>query len=115
MAATHFLPKLIGPQNATRLLTSSELISGKEAAELGIAAKCETNVEDVLKQANLLAEKIASNSGYVFVILKLLNFDFVFVFSFRIAVRMTLKTLRAQQDVDLHQSLIREADSQAHW
>lgn len=98
MAATHFLPKLIGAQNATWLLTSGILISGEEAVKMGLAAElCETvigknncflkfkifqsekTIEKAMERAKLISEASAS------------------------AVRQTLKTLRLQQESELEQ------------
>lgn len=36
MAATHFLPLLIGQQAAAKLLLTGDLISGDEAARIGL-------------------------------------------------------------------------------
>jgi enoyl-CoA hydratase/carnithine racemase len=39
MAATHFLPRLVPQQTATRLLLTGEVVSGAEAERLGLMAE----------------------------------------------------------------------------
>jgi enoyl-CoA hydratase/carnithine racemase len=93
MGSTHFLPNLIGHEKAAKLLLTGEIISGAEAAHLGIALKAEP-ADNVLPSAMELARRIAAASP--------------------VAVRGTTRSLRMRQDVNLDQALQREADSQAH-
>lgn len=91
LGSTHFLPRLVGPQAANRMLLTGELITAAEAVRIGLVAEA---VDDPLARASALADCIAAASP--------------------LAVRATLRTLRAQMDVGLPQALEREADSQAH-
>ncbi|GAM22688.1 hypothetical protein SAMD00019534_058630, partial [Acytostelium subglobosum LB1] len=92
MAATHFMPRLLGHQVASRLMLTGDVIQGEEAKRLGV-------VLDVVEPDNLipasldLALRIAKKSS--------------------IAVQSCLKTLRNQQNECLDQSLTREAGAQA--
>lgn len=94
MGATHFLPNLIGPQLASRLLLTGDVISGSEAEEMGLVASVVEKEEMVLPAALTLARRIAKQSS--------------------VAVRATVRTLRSNQDINLERSLWREADAQAH-
>eukprot|EP00026_Physarum_polycephalum_P013196 Phypoly_transcript_13573.p1 GENE.Phypoly_transcript_13573~~Phypoly_transcript_13573.p1 ORF type:complete len:296 (+),score=49.42 Phypoly_transcript_13573:92-979(+) len=94
MGATHFLPALIGNQNASRLLLTGEVISGTEAEKIGLVASVVEKDENVLPAALTLARKIARQSS--------------------VAVRSTVRSLRSAQDADLERALWREADAQAH-
>ncbi len=94
LGSTHFLPALIGNQNAAYLLLTGQLISGTRAHEMGIALAAVPKAEDVLKRALEIAGEMAAASP--------------------VAVQATLRTLRATQDVGLSKALQREADSQAH-
>jgi enoyl-CoA hydratase len=90
MGATHFLPKIVGPQIASQLMLTGELVTGDEAKDLGLVAH---SVDDAVEKAIELATKISSNSP--------------------IAVRTLLRTMRTQTDVGLDQALWNEADKQA--
>lgn len=92
LGSTHVLPQVVGVQQANRLLLTGELISGAEAARIGLVAECVPK-ERVLPRALEMAQQIADNSP--------------------IAVQTTLQTLRSKQEVGLEQSLAREADQQA--
>jgi enoyl-CoA hydratase/carnithine racemase len=93
MGTTHFFPRLIGPQYAARMILTGELISGEEAARIGLVLSAEEEGE-VLAKALALAEKIAAQGP--------------------IAVRSTVRTLRMHTDEGLDRSLWREADAQSY-
>lgn len=93
MGATHFLPSIVGPQIASRMMLTGEVISGEEAAELGLVAQA-TPADETLDTALALAGKIASQSP--------------------IAVRATVRSLRLKQDEGLDKALWREADAQSY-
>jgi len=89
MAGTHFLPRLVGHQTASRLLLTGDVILGKEAAELGLVTLADDPLEHALEMATRIVRQ---------------NKD---------AVNMCTRSLRNQQDFDLERSLWREADCQA--
>ena len=93
LGSTHFLPALIGNQNAAYLLLTGQLVSGAEAQAMGIALAALPRGE-VLGRALAIAAQVAEASP--------------------VAVQATLRTLRARQDEGLARALQREADSQAH-
>jgi len=92
MGTTHFLPLLLGPQAAAHMLLTGEPIDGVTAERIGLAWRA-VDPSEVLSQALLIARSIASASP--------------------LAVRMTVKTLRAQTSEGLQSALLREADAQA--
>ncbi len=59
MATTYLLPRLLGVPRAVELLLTGRIISGREAAELGLANYA-LPAEGVLAKARELAEEIAS-------------------------------------------------------
>jgi enoyl-CoA hydratase/carnithine racemase len=61
MAATHFLPQHLGMQQAARLLLTGEVITGTEAARIGLVLEA-VPTEDVLPKALALARSIAKAS-----------------------------------------------------
>lgn len=61
MAISYLLPRLIGVPAAADLLFSARVISGAEAADLGIA-NCAVAPDEVLAEARRRAEVIASNA-----------------------------------------------------
>ncbi|TPX31170.1 hypothetical protein SmJEL517_g05414 [Synchytrium microbalum] len=92
MGCTHTLLKIVGHQNAARLLLTGDTITGKEAKELGIvlaAVPKEKLIEESLK----LARRVATASP--------------------IAVRQATLSIRKQTDEGLERALLREADNQA--
>lgn len=93
MGSTHFLPYLIGHERAAKLLLTGCVISGTEAASLGIASESVAK-EEVMSAALKLARQIASASPA--------------------AVRATTRSLRMKAEVGLEHALQREADCQAH-
>ena len=63
MGSSFFLPKLIGQQQATRLLLSGDVIKGPEAADIGLILR---TVEDdsesaCVEDAKVLAKTITSS------------------------------------------------------
>ena len=93
MAATLLAPHLLGPHAAARLLLTAELVSGAEAARLGVgelAADAAAARDDALA----LARRLAAGGA-------------------PIATRETVKTLRAPLDAALEAALAREAAAQA--
>ncbi|KAI9019737.1 enoyl-CoA hydratase [Hyaloraphidium curvatum] len=93
MAGSHTLPILVGPQAASRMLLTGELISSEEAAKYGLFLSLHP-AEDVVDAGVALARKVAAASP--------------------VAVRGMTKTLRMRVDDGLERALQREADSQAH-
>ena len=93
MGATHNLPRIAGPQGASALLLSGDVISGDAAAGAGLVAASLPDADAALAESRALARRIAAQSP--------------------LAVRATLKTLRGAQDSSLDLSLRREADAQA--
>lgn len=92
MGATHFLPKIVGPERAARWLCSGAVFPGAEASKWGIASDVVPAV-DVRQTAEALALTIAKQSP--------------------VAVRSVTGTLRRADDADLARALAREADAQA--
>jgi len=93
MAATHLLPTLIGPQRAAHLLLTSAVVSGTEAAAMGLVLKAVSAPEDVVTAALDMAGQIAENSPQ--------------------AVRCTVETLRSHAGSTLETGLLREASCQS--
>lgn len=92
LGSSHFLPMLVGQQQATYMLLTGGLISGREAARTGLALEA-LPADRVVSRALEVAEEMALSSP--------------------VAVRTTLATLRAKQNVGLAQALQREADAQS--
>ncbi|ELR25153.1 enoylCoA hydratase/isomerase family domain containing protein [Acanthamoeba castellanii str. Neff] len=93
LGATHYMPRSLGPQVANRLLFTGETLTGDEAARLGVVLEA-VEKNQVLPHALNLARTIALNSPS--------------------AVRLLVRTLRYDDDVQLERALLREADGQAH-
>lgn len=93
MGATHTVRAVAGEQVANRLLLSGEILSGEQAAATGLVSASLPTASLCLETARALAEQITKQSP--------------------LAVRATLKTLRAQQDYGLESALQREADAQS--
>lgn len=89
MAATHYLPKAVGPQVARRLLFTSEIIDAETALRMGLVTDVVDT--DVVEHALNIGRSIPNN----------------------LATRLVLKTLRAEEDTNLDVKLQREADAQA--
>ena len=96
MGSTHFLPRVIGPAHAARLLLTGEMTTGAAMAGMGWgieAAADGSGPEPALARAIDLAERAAAAAP--------------------LAVRETLATLRAAGDEGLERALQREAEAQA--
>jgi enoyl-CoA hydratase len=93
MGATHFLPQLVGPQVAGRLMLTGEVILGWEAQRLGLVLEA-LPTDAVIPRGLTLARQIAAQGP--------------------VAVRSCVRSLRNIQDRNLEQDLWREADAQAH-
>jgi len=93
MGATHFLPRIVGPQIASRLILTGDVVKGDEAAKLGMVAECCETPEETVEAAVALATRMASQGP--------------------LAVRTAVRSLRLGQDDGLDRALWREADAQA--
>lgn len=93
MGSTHFLPQIVGPQAAARLLLSGEVISGTEAKAIGLVADTFDSPEACVAGAQEIAAKMASAGP--------------------VAVRTCVRSLRMAQEEGLDRALWREADAQA--
>ena len=93
MGATHFLPRLVGPQAAAKLMLTSDTINGEEAARIGLVESCHSTPEDAVSKALDIASTIASQAP--------------------LAVRTCVRSLRLGGDDGLERALWREADAQA--
>eukprot|EP00949_MAST-11_sp_MAST-11-sp1_P005450 g5450.t1 len=93
MGATHFLPRLVGPQIANRMMLTGEVLTGTDAERDGLVAAVSETGDDAVRDATLMASKIASNAP--------------------LAVRTCVRSLRMAHDDGLDRSLWREADAQA--
>lgn len=89
MGSTHFLPKLIGHQNASRLLLTGEMIDSETASRMGLWEVLQD--QDALSSSLTMARQIAATSS--------------------VASKLLLKNLRSHTNLDSY--LQREADSQA--
>lgn len=93
MGSTHFLPKLVGPQFANRMLLSGDLITGEEAARAGLVLEA-VDDDHVVTRTMELAKRMASQAP--------------------VAVRGCVRSLRMQADEGLDKALLREADAQSY-
>jgi len=93
MAATHYLPKLIGLQKATELLLTGEPIPAIEAKNIGLISDC-VPLTELMTSAINLANKISISSP--------------------VAVQTLIKTLRETTDNQLENALHRESTAQAY-
>ena len=92
MGATWTLPRLIGTPQAAELLYTSRIVSGEEAAVLGLVNRAVEN-EAVVPTARALAMEIAANAP--------------------LAVRGVKRALARSQEATLEDQLSFEADEQA--
>ena len=90
MAATHFLPQLVGPQVAAELLLTGRLVDSQEAVRLGLVAR---RAEDAMVAAMEMADMICQAGP--------------------VSVRTLTKTLRDRQNQGLEETYRREAEAQA--
>ena len=93
MGCTHYLPSIAGPEAASRLLLTGEVVSGAEAHRLGVVSEVAQGPEACLAAA-LARAKAAAAQGPA-------------------AVQTLVTTLRQRQDVGLAAALQREAAAQA--
>jgi len=96
MGATFFLPQIVGPQAAAKLLLTGELVNAADAKAIGLVAEVVEEGEGsqhILRRAHELAASIAANSP--------------------VAVREITHTLRRAQEEGVTHALGREADAQA--
>jgi len=93
MGSTHYLPALVGQQNAARLLLGGDLLPGRELFRMGWAVEEAEDDARTLPRAIKLAERIAANAPR--------------------AVAETVRTLRDLGDEGLALALQREAEAQA--
>jgi enoyl-CoA hydratase/carnithine racemase len=92
MGGEYFLRSAVGPGRAAELLYSGRLISGDEAARIGLC-NAAYSAGRLLPEAQSLADEIATSGP--------------------LAVRQTRKTLREAEDRELARFLEREAEAQA--
>lgn len=90
MAATHFLPMIVGPQVASELMLTGKVIDAAEAKSKNIVAAIGDNA---LELAMGIAEDISRAAP--------------------IAVATTVQTLRRQQNVGLSEAYLQEATAQS--
>jgi enoyl-CoA hydratase len=93
MGASFYLPKLIGAQQAAKMILTAQVVDGKQAAASGLVLEAVPEA-DLQAKAISLAETIASNAP--------------------LAVRASLRSLRMLQDDGLDRALWREADAQSY-
>lgn len=93
MGATHYLPKIVGPQHAARLILTGDVVSGTEAQAMGMVLETHETPQATLAAAQALAARMAAQAP--------------------LAVRSSVRTLRNQQDEGLERALWREADAQS--
>jgi len=91
MAATHFLPALVGPSTAASLLLTGKIIGAEEALNSGLVSKI---CDDPVAESIELAEEIAFKSAPM-------------------AVKTCLETLRQKQNIGLEEAMKRESEAQA--
>ncbi|KAF2076601.1 hypothetical protein CYY_002087 [Polysphondylium violaceum] len=92
MAATHFLPRMVGHQVASRLILTGDVLSAEESKRLGIVVDV-AEPDQLMNNALEMASTIAKRSPF--------------------AVRSSTKTLRTLSGLGLDSSLQREADAQS--
>jgi len=90
MAATHFLPKLVGPQVAADLLLTGRVVDAKEAVELGLVS---SSSPCALTGALQLADQISQAAP--------------------VSVRTLVQTLRRKQEDGLEDAYRMEATAQS--
>jgi len=93
MGCTHTLPRLIGQENASRLLLTGDIVKGTTAQQLGLVGELVESASDVLPAALKLASSLAALPPT--------------------AVRTLVTSLRLHHQNDLERALWREADAQA--
>eukprot|EP00966_Prymnesium_polylepis_P263317 6082123-Prymnesium_polylepis.1 len=92
MGATHTIAAACG-QVASQLLLTGDVLKGGEAQAIGLVCQSLPDADAALEASVATARRIAAQSP--------------------LAVRATVKTLRASSDAGLEAALVREADAQA--
>jgi len=90
MAATHFLPALVGPQHAADLLLTGRLVTAQEALSMGLVARVG---DDALELARQIAADLCTSAP--------------------VSVRTLVTTLRDQGSRGLEAAYLREATAQS--
>jgi len=90
MAATHFLPDIVGPQVAADLLLTGRLVSAEEALSLGLVARLGDSAMNIAME---LAKDICLSGP--------------------VAIRTLVKTLRDRQNHGLEKAYMVEATAQS--
>ena len=102
MGCTHFLPKIVGPQIASRMLLTGELISGEQAYKEGLVAAVD---DDPVTAAMKMAQKMADQgiTELVFFIqFFLFPLDFLLIKSFVMVLNnIAMVSFRASSRQDL--------------
>mmetsp|Transcript_10775 Transcript_10775/g.19030 ORF Transcript_10775/g.19030 Transcript_10775/m.19030 type:complete len:297 (+) Transcript_10775:121-1011(+) len=93
MGSTHFLPQIVGPQQAAKLLLTGDIISGDEALRIGLVSDVYDSPEACVDGAVAMASRMAGAAP--------------------VAVRTCVRSVRLAQDLNLDRALWREADAQA--
>lgn len=93
MGSTHFLPRIVGPQFASKMMLTGCTIEGEEALRMGMVAHVENDGATAVESAMRLARQMATAAP--------------------LAVRTCVRSIRMAQDDGLDRSLWREADAQA--
>lgn len=93
MGSTHFLPRIVGPEQASKLMLTGEVVDGVEAHRIGMVAEVVDDSAKTLDVAMGMARKMAAAAP--------------------LAVRTCVRSIRMSQDDGLDRSLWREADAQA--
>lgn len=93
MGTTFTLTKLVGPQLAARLALTGDVITGEEAARMGLVLEA-LEEDKVVPRAMELADRIAAQAP--------------------VAVRSAVRSLRLLADEGMDRALWREADAQSY-
>ena len=93
MGCTHTIATACGGQVASRLLLTADVVSGREAAQMGLVASSASDADACVSEALATARRVAAQSP--------------------LAVRATVATLRSSLGTGLDSALRREADAQA--
>merc|ERR1712013_18802 len=90
MAATHFLPAVVGPQHAADLLLTGRLVTAEEALSMGLVARV---ADDALSVARQIAADLCTSAP--------------------VAVQTLVTTLREKGSSGLEAAYLREATAQS--
>eukprot|EP00002_Diphylleia_rotans_P014463 TRINITY_DN2819_c0_g1_i1.p1 TRINITY_DN2819_c0_g1~~TRINITY_DN2819_c0_g1_i1.p1 ORF type:complete len:300 (+),score=80.99 TRINITY_DN2819_c0_g1_i1:75-974(+) len=92
MGSTHYLPALVGPQSASRLILAGDLVDSEEALRLGLVHQVHEG-DELMHHGIKLAHKFSTTAPQ--------------------AMRATLRTIREKLDEGLERALWNEASQQA--